>query len=166
MQPSKKTSRRRRRRRRRTTTTTTTRRRQFKFLKQRSLVSLVWACVFPIAKHLCVERYTTFEGKLFGVSKTAYVFFFWVFKSLLYSNNWAFFQCMKKKQHELQIQIFLRRFWQCRRKGSPSCFCCAAAKRRSSVARGRGGGKARLRDTSKRSGPGPGTQFRDLDLET
>jgi hypothetical protein len=84
MQPSKKTSRRRRRRRRRRTTTTTTRR-QFKFLKQRSLVSLVWAGVFPIAKHLCVERYTTFEGKLFGVSKTAYVFFFFG-SSSLFSN--------------------------------------------------------------------------------
>lgn len=37
-----------------------------------------------------------------------------------------------------KFKIFLRRLWQCRRKGSSSCFCCAAAKRRSNVARGGG----------------------------
>jgi hypothetical protein len=107
-----------------------------------------------IAKHLCAERYTTFEGKLFGVSKTAYVCF--IGSSNLFSNPTTGIlsnACKnnKNKNSNSKFKCFFDVFASAEGK---EVRVASAVQRRSEgrASRGARGAKARFRNTSKRAG--------------
>jgi hypothetical protein len=89
---------------------------------------------------LCVERYTTFEGKLFGVSKTAYVCFFG--SSNLFSNptTGLFSNAWKNNNINSKFKYFFEVFGSAEGK---EVRVASAGQRRSEGGTSRGGGGGR-----------------------